>query len=293
MESLKLGLVGVGLMNGSLARDVKTLYKDVEVYGLSRKQSTLDRAKALGIIDHAAEMETLAEMDIVSVAIPVEATASLLPKILDHIGLDTLVFDMGSTKEAICTSVATHSKRNQFLACHPIAGTEFSGPDAAVLRLYEGKVNMLCEAEKTRPDLLSKAQQLFSDLGMVLRHIDPLEHDRHIAYVSHLSHITSFMLGKTVMEKEQNDQNIFDMAGSGFSSTVRLAKSSPEMWVPIFKQNKANVLETLEEYIANLNQFKDLIQNDAFEIITNQMKEINNIKHILKPDKPHIHNGKQ
>jgi prephenate dehydrogenase len=144
---------------------------------------------------------------------------------------------------------------------------------------------MLCEVEKTRPYLVSKAQQLFSDLGMVLRQMDPVDHDRHIAYVSHLSHISSFMLGKTVMEKEEDEQSIFDMAGSGFSSTVRLAKSSPEMWVPIFKQNKENVLETLEEYIMNLNHFRDLMQSDDYEAMTLQMKEINNIKHILKPDK--------
>jgi len=285
MESLKLGLVGVGLMNGSLALDVKNLYNDVEVYGMSRRQTTLDKALELGLIDYRADMHMLADMDVVAVAIPVEATAGLLPQILDHIGSDTLVFDMGSTKVAICEAVAQHPKRNQFLACHPIAGTEFSGPEAALPRLYEGKVNMLCEVEKTRPDLVSKAQQLFSDLGMVLRQIDPVDHDRHIAYVSHLSHITSFMLGKTVMEKEADEQSIFDMAGSGFSSTVRLAKSSPEMWVPIFKQNKENVLETLEEYIMNLNHFRDLMQSDDYEAMTLQMKEINNIKHILKPDK--------
>jgi prephenate dehydrogenase len=285
MESLKLGLVGVGLMNGSLALDVKNLYNEVEVYGMSRKQTTLDKALELGFIDYKADMQTLADMDVVAVAIPVEATAGLLPQILDHIGSDTLVFDMGSTKAAICDAVAQHPKRNQFLACHPIAGTEFSGPEAALPRLYEGKVNMLCEVEKTRPDLVSKARQLFSDLGMVLRQMDPVDHDRHIAYVSHLSHITSFMLGKTVMEKEEDEQSIFDMAGSGFSSTVRLAKSSPEMWVPIFKQNKENVLETLEEYIMNLNHFRDLMQSDDYEAMTLQMKEINNIKHILKPDK--------
>ena len=285
MESLKLGLVGVGLMNGSLALDVKKLYNDVEVYGMSRRQTTLDKALELGLIDYRADMHMLADMDVVAVAIPVEATAGLLPQILDHIGSDTLVFDMGSTKAAICQAVAQHPKRNQFLACHPIAGTEFSGPDAALPRLYEGKVNMLCEVEKTRPDLVSKAQKLFSDLGMVLRQIDPVDHDRHIAYVSHLSHISSFMLGKTVMEKEEDEQSIFDMAGSGFSSTVRLAKSSPEMWVPIFKQNKENVLETLEEYIMNLNHFRDLMQSDDYEAMTLQMKEINNIKHILKPDK--------
>ena len=285
MESLKLGLVGVGLMNGSLALDVKNLYNDVEVYGMSRRQTTLDKALELGLIDYRADMHMLADMDVVAVAIPVEATAGLLPQILDHIGSDTLVFDMGSTKVAICEAVAQHPKRNQFLACHPIAGTEFSGPEAALPRLYEGKVNMLCEVEKTRPDLVSKARQLFSDLGMVLRQMNPVDHDRHIAYVSHLSHITSFMLGKTVMEKEADEQSIFDMAGSGFSSTVRLAKSSPEMWVPIFKQNKENVLETLEEYIMNLNHFRDLMQSDDYEAMTLQMKEINNIKHILKPDK--------
>jgi prephenate dehydrogenase len=285
MESLKLGLVGVGLMNGSLALDVKNLYKEVEVYGMSRKQTTLDKAQKLGLIDYMTDMHTLSDMDVVSVAIPVEATASLLPQILDNIGANTLVFDMGSTKAAICKAVAKHPKRDQFLACHPIAGTEFSGPEAALPRLYEGKVNMLCEVEKTRPDLVSKAQQLFSDLGMILRQMDPVDHDRHIAYVSHLSHITSFMLGKTVMEKEADEQSIFDMAGSGFSSTVRLAKSSPEMWVPIFKQNKDNVLETLEEYIMNLNHFKALIQSDDYKAMTLQMKEINNIKHILKPDK--------
>lgn len=285
MESLKLGLVGVGLMNGSLALDVKNLYNDVEVYGISRRQTTLDKALELGIIDYRADMHMLSDMDVVAVAIPVEATAILLPEILNHIGSDTLVFDMGSTKVAICEAVSQHPKRNQFLACHPIAGTEFSGPEAALPRLYEGKVNMLCEVEKTRPDLVSKAQQLFSDLGMVLRQMDPVDHDRHIAYVSHLSHISSFMLGKTVMEKEEDEQSIFDMAGSGFSSTVRLAKSSPEMWVPIFKQNKENVLETLEEYIMNLNHFRDLMQSDDYEAMTLQMKEINNIKHILKPDK--------
>jgi prephenate dehydrogenase len=134
MESLKLGLVGVGLMNGSLALDVKNLYKEVEVYGMSRKQTTLDKAQKLGLIDYMTDMHTLSDMDVVSVAIPVEATASLLPQILDNIGANTLVFDMGSTKAAICKAVAKHPKRDQFLACHPIAGTEFSGPEAALPR---------------------------------------------------------------------------------------------------------------------------------------------------------------
>jgi prephenate dehydrogenase len=236
------------------------------------------------LIDHRATIEELKDMDLVSVAIPVEATAFLLPKILASVGPNTLVIDMGSTKTAICESVAQHPKREQFLACHPIAGTEFSGPQAATRNLYKDKVNMLCETYKTRPELLKRARSIFTNLGMQLREIEPIAHDRHIAYVSHLSHITSFMLGKTVMEKEEDEQNIFDMAGSGFSSTVRLAKSSPEMWMPIFKQNKQNVIETLDEYISNMEYFKSLLANDDYTTLVEEMKKINTITHILKPE---------
>jgi prephenate dehydrogenase len=143
---------------------------------------------------------------------------------------------------------------------------------------------MLCETHKTRPELLERARSIFTNLGMQLREIEPIAHDRHIAYVSHLSHITSFMLGKTVMEKEEDEQNIFDMAGSGFSSTVRLAKSSPEMWMPIFKQNKQNVIETLDEYISNMEYFKSLLANDDYITLLEEMKKINKITQILKPE---------
>lgn len=281
---MKVGLIGVGLMNGSLALDLKSAHPSVLVYGVSRTEATLSNAMELGLIDHRATIDELKDMDLVSVAIPVEATAFLLPKILDAVGPNTLVIDMGSTKTAICESVAQHPKREQFLACHPIAGTEFSGPQAAIRNMYKDKVNMLCETHKTRPELLERARSIFTNLGMQLREIEPIAHDRHIAYVSHLSHITSFMLGKTVMEKEEDEQNIFDMAGSGFSSTVRLAKSSPEMWMPIFKQNKQNVLETLDEYISNMEYFKSLLANDDYTTLVEEMKKINTITHILKPE---------
>ena len=281
---MKVGLIGVGLMNGSLALDLKSAHPSVLVYGVSRTEATLSNAMELGLIDHRATIEELKDMDLVSVAIPVEATAFLLPKILDSVGPNTLVIDMGSTKTAICESVAQHPKREQFLACHPIAGTEFSGPQAAIRNLYKDKVNMLCETYKTRPELLKRARSIFTNLGMQLREIEPIAHDRHIAYVSHLSHITSFMLGKTVMEKEEDEQNIFDMAGSGFSSTVRLAKSSPEMWMPIFKQNKQNVIETLDEYISNMEYFKSLLANDDYTTLVEEIKKINTITHILKPE---------
>ena len=281
---MKVGLIGVGLMNGSLALDLKSAHPSVLVYGVSRTEATLSNAMELGLIDHRATIDELKDMDLVSVAIPVEATAFLLPKVLDAVGPNTLVIDMGSTKTAICESVAQHPKREQFLACHPIAGTEFSGPQAATRNLYKDKVNMLCETYKTRPELLKRARSIFTNLGMQLREIEPIAHDRHIAYVSHLSHITSFMLGKTVMEKEEDEQNIFDMAGSGFSSTVRLAKSSPEMWMPIFKQNKQNVIETLDEYISNLEYFKSLLANDDYTTLVEEIKKINTITHILKPE---------
>ena len=165
---------------------------------------------------------------------------------------------------------------------HPIAGTEFSGPSAAIHNLYQGKTNIICEVEDTAFKLQEKALKLFLDIGMRIRYMKPKAHDKHIAYMSHLSHISSFMLGKTVIEKEKNERDIFDMAGSGFESTVRLAKSSPEMWTPIFEQNKTNVIETLEEYIQNLEQFKELMKNDDFEAIFNEMKNTNHIKEILK-----------
>jgi prephenate dehydrogenase len=181
----------------------------------------------------------------------------------------------------ICSALEQHPKRNQFLATHPIAGTEFSGPSAAFATLYKGKAQILCEAHKTRPDLLEWAVQWFKNMEMEIKEMDPKEHDQHIAYVSHLSHISSFMLGKTVMEKEKDEQAIFDMAGSGFASTVRLAKSSPAMWTPIFKQNQENILEVLGEYIANLEEFKSLMEQQNFEAISQKMQQTNAIKTIL------------
>jgi prephenate dehydrogenase len=279
---MNIGFVGIGLMNGSLSLDLQRLYPNVVLQGISRKDATLNRALELGLIHKKGTLDTLSNADMVFVSVPVEAIAKLLPQILDKIGDNTLVMDFGSTKAAICEAVATHPKRNQFLAAHPIAGTEFSGPDAAISNLYNAKTMMLCEAQQTRPDLLSHAENLLKKLNMDVRHMDPVAHDRHIAYVSHLSHITSFMLGKTVLEKEPDEQNIFDMAGSGFASTVRLAKSSPEMWMPIFIQNKHNVLETLNEYISNLNAFKEKLEAEAVEELLAEMKYINKIGTILE-----------
>ena len=275
-------IIGVGLIGGSLAIDIKKNHPEVVIHGISRKEATLDEALALKLIDKKATLDDIDKADLVIVCIPVDSTVKLLPTILDKIPDTGLVVDAGSTKEAICQSVENHPKRRNFLAMHPIAGTEHSGPSAAISGLFVGKTNIVCEVEKTTFKLQEKALELFTGIGMRIRYMNPVAHDKHIAYVSHLSHISSFMLGKTVIEKEKNERDIFDMAGSGFASTVRLAKSSPEMWTPIFKQNKENVIETLEEYISNLTHFKDLMKDDDFDAIFDEMKSTNYIKDILK-----------
>ena len=207
--------------------------------------------------------------------------STVLKEALDNAGDHTLVIDAGSTKFKLCEAVKDHPKRRNYLSSHPIAGTEFSGPSAAIKDLYKEKTNIVCEVEKTAFKLQERGMEIFRKIGMRIRYMDPESHDRHIAYVSHLSHISSFMLGKTVLEKEKNERDIFDLAGSGFASTVRLAKSSPAMWSPIFQQNKENVLETLNEYIHNLTAFRDLIANDEFGEVYNEMERTNHIKSIL------------
>ncbi|MEF3079919.1 prephenate dehydrogenase [Winogradskyella poriferorum] len=274
-------IIGVGLIGGSFALDIKKRNPECVVYGIDKSEAHLDKAKTLGIIDKKATYEDLSTADVVIVAIPVDATLEVLSKVLDLVSDETVVFDAGSTKEDICLKVKNHPKRRNFLAAHPIAGTEFSGPDAAIHNLYNNKTNIICEVEETAFKLQEKALKLFADLGMRIRYMNPKAHDKHIAYVSHLSHISSFMLGKTVIEKEKNERDIFDMAGSGFASTVRLAKSSPAMWTPIFKQNKTNVIETLDEYIDNLKHFKKLMLEDNFEAVFKEMETTNHIKDIL------------
>lgn len=275
-------VIGVGLIGGSLALDIKKARPEVNIYGIDKNEDHLDQALKLKVIDEKAVLGDLGIADLVIVAIPVNATVEILPNILKAVSDDALVIDVGSTKEDICKAVENHPKRRNFLAAHPIAGTEFSGPSSAIHNLYKDKTNIICEVEETAFKLQEQALKLFTDIGMRIRYMKPKSHDKHIAYVSHLSHISSFMLGKTVIEKEKNERDIFDMAGSGFESTVRLAKSSPEMWTPILEQNKTNVIETLKEYINNLEQFKQLMENEDFEAVYNEMRKTNHIKQILK-----------
>ncbi|MDG1714526.1 prephenate dehydrogenase [Lacinutrix sp.] len=274
-------IIGVGLIGGSLALDIKKKRPEATIYGIDNNAQHLSEALELQVIDAEATLEDLDKADLIVLSIPVDAAVALLPKVLDKVSDFGLVVDVGSTKLDICKVVEHHPKRRNFLAMHPIAGTEFSGPKAAILDLFQHKTNIVCEVEKTAFKLQEKALNLFTEIGMRMRYMNPESHDKHIAYVSHLSHISAFMLGKTVIEKEKNERDIFDMAGSGFESTVRLAKSSPAMWTPIFKQNKDNVVETLEDYITNLTKFKNMMQNDDFEGVFNEMKDTNYIKQIL------------
>ena len=275
-------VIGVGLIGGSLCLDIKKIYPKVKIYGIDSSVDNLDLAVELNLIDFKTSLDNLNKADLVLISTPVDVANKIIIDVLNNINSKSLVIDFGSTKTNICSKVNNHKKRKNYLASHPIAGTEFSGPKAAFLGLFSNETIILCDSEKTDTNLLSTAENIFRSMQMNIRYMDSFSHDKHIAYVSHLSHISSFMLGKTVMDKEKNENNIFDMAGSGFESTVRLAKSSPEMWAPIFELNKENIVESLEEYIVNLNSFKNLLQNDKFGELKNQMIQTNYIKNILK-----------
>ena len=279
---MKVGIIGLGLIGSSLALKIGEAYNDITIYGEDISESNLKYTIENKIIGNKLEEKDYSKLDILFVAIPVDQVLKVLSPILDKVGENTLVVDLGSTKKPICDLVNSNQNRRKFLAAHPIAGTEFSGPMSADSSLFDNKTIILCETEKTENRLLNIAKDLFLSIGMSIKEMTADEHDKHIAYVSHLSHITSFMLGKTVMDKEKDEGTIYDMAGSGFESTVRLGKSSPSMWAPIFYQNKTNIIDALDEYLKNIKNFKYLIETDNLSEMSKEMKEINGIKNILK-----------
>ena len=277
----KIAVIGLGLIGGSLALELKKVTW-ATIYGIDKNPDHLEKALELGIIYKKATIDIVKEVDIVIIAVPVNIIPHITLQVLDLIDDNTLVFDVGSTKAIVCEAVKKHPKRENFVAIHPIAGTEFSGPEAAIYDLFTGKVNIICEQNLSKKEMIEKAVSLFEKLKMRNVFMESAkQHDKHIAYVSHLSHISSFMLGKTVLEIEKDEKSIFDMAGSGFASTVRLAKSNPETWTPIFLQNKESILESLNAYIKNLNQFKEIITNESAEEVFEMMQNTNQIKSIL------------
>ena len=253
-----------------------------KVIGVDNNSRNLTKALELGFIDEASTLEeSLQLVDLVIVAIPVDASLQLINTILDNTSPDAIIMDVGSTKGAICQKVETHPERKKFVATHPIAGTENYGPEAAFSGLYKGKVALICDPDKSAFSAVRKVVEIYKALGSEVIEMSSSDHDRHVAYVSHLSHISSFTLGLTVLDIEKSERNIHLLAGSGFDSTVRLAKSSPEMWEPIFLQNAKDVTAALDEYMNHLKNFRDLIASGNKEELLNQMRLANDIRRIL------------
>lgn len=280
---MKATVVGLGLIGGSIALDLRKAGMVSEFAGVDVSEAHGKDALSLGLVDKVtSEDKALAGADLVILAIPVNALGALLPSILDSVKETAVVIDTGSTKSQICRAVANHPRREQFVAAHPLAGTENSGPRAAFQGLFVGKTNIICEKEKSSEKALALAQKVFDTLGMRTIFMEPDEHDKHVAYVSHLSHVSAFLLGHTVLDIEKDEKNIFNLAGSGFASTVRLAKSSPDMWTPIFEQNSEYLSQALMEYIMHLQRFHyHLMKRDTKEI-HKIMGRANEIRRVLE-----------
>jgi prephenate dehydrogenase len=274
-------IIGLGLIGGSLALDLKKRRFATKVIGVDNNISHAHDAKKLGLVDEINDLSSaVKKSQLVVLAIPVDACIALLPKLLNLV-TNQIVTDMGSTKEALVNAVSNHPNRKQFVPAHPMAGTEFSGPKAAHLNLFDGKCAIICNPEESHNKAVKCISDLFHCLNMKCVYMNAEVHDRQTAYVSHLSHISAFALSQTVLQKEKKDKHIFELASGGFDSTVRLAKSSSEMWTPIFQQNKKNVVKVLQNYINHLQEFKGLIEKDDWESIRTSIDNANNIKRIL------------
>jgi prephenate dehydrogenase len=278
-----VAIVGVGLIGGSFSLALKDHELVKKVVGVSRSGTTARKALDLGIVDEVLSLEeAVKKSDLIYVAIPVDVTLPVMKSILDLISPNQMVADAGSTKYALCKFLSDHPSRNRFVATHPMWGTEYSGPEAAVHDAFRGRSCVICEREKSDQDVLKVFEDIYLGLGMSLVNMDAESHDVHAAYVSHISHITSFALANTVLEKEREEDAIFELAGGGFESTVRLAKSSPSMWAPIFMQNRENVLDVLNEHITQLRKFKSCLEKENYDYLRELMENANRISRILK-----------
>lgn len=276
-------IVGVGLISGSFALILKDKGLVKRVIGVSRTETSIQKALELGIIDEGLPLEeAVKKSDLIYVAIPVDATIPMMQRVMDLMTDKQIVVDAGSTKDALCQALANHPMRSRFVATHPMWGTEYSGPEAAVREAFAGRTCVICEKEKSDPDAVATVEKVYRDLGMRVTYMDAHSHDMHAAYISHISHITSFALANTVLEKEKEDNAIFELAGGGFESTVRLAKSSPAMWLPIFKQNRDHVLDVLNEHITQLRKFKSCIEKENYDYLRELMESANKINRIIK-----------
>ncbi|OWR14306.1 prephenate dehydrogenase [Chryseobacterium sp. VAUSW3] len=279
---MKISIIGVGLIGGSMALKLKAKGFASHIYGVDQNKNHLHAAKKLGMIDEIASLEkAVKNSDLVIIAIPVDAAKKLLPKVLNLVTQQQTVMDAGSTKAGIVNSVTNHVNRNRFVAFHPMWGTENSGPQNALSESFSGRAAVICDREHSAEDALKTVENTAKNLDMHLIYMSAEDHDIHTAYISHISHITSYALANTVLEKEREEDTIFQLASTGFSSTVRLAKSHPEMWVPIFKQNKENVLDVLNEHISQLRKFKSALEKENYDLLEDLIRNANKIRGIL------------
>lgn len=275
-------IIGTGLIGCSMAYRLRETGFAQNIIGVDNNPQHIQTALELGWIDEGMPLdEALDQSQLIIIAIPVDATLDLLPGLMDKIK-GQVVMDVGSTKKVICRSVTNNKKRKRFVATHPMWGTEKDGPAAVVKDAFKNRVAVICEKEQTDADALEMVERLYATIGMQLVYMDADVHDVHAAYVSHISHVASYALSLTVLEKEKEEDAIFELASGGFESTVRLAKSNPAMWVPIFMQNKENVLDVLNEHITQLRKFKSCLEKDNYEYLTELIENANKIKRILK-----------
>lgn len=278
-----VAIIGIGLIGGSLGITLQENGFADRVIGVDTSKKNLDKAVRRRLIGEDMPLpDALQVADILILATPVDAMRTLLPKLLDGVGDKQTIIDVGSTKEQLLEEVAGHPNRARYVACHPMAGTEFSGPEAAVANLFDRKACVVVDREDSAADALELTHRLFRSAGMNMINLDRKAHDLHCAYVSHISHIASFALALTVLEKEKDEQRIFELASSGFGSTVRLAKSSADMWIPIFRQNRDNVLDVLDEHIEQLSRFRTQLIKRDFEGFHERIERANEITKILQ-----------
>ncbi len=279
---MKTAIIGTGLLGASFALGLKNYGGSHYIIGVDTNSAHAEKALELGIVDELMSFGQAVETaDLIVLATPVNVIVDQLNPALDKMKAEAILIDFGSTKELFCEKVSAHPKRPRYVSCHPIAGTENSGPEEAFPSLLKHKQMIICDKEKSDPEALRQVLQIFALFRCSISYMNPVEHDRHIAWVSHLSHISSFALGLTVLNKERDEKKIFAMAGSGFSSTVRLAKSNPDMWAPIFAQNRKNISESLEAYIQELEKFKKVIDSGDESESRDLMKKANEIRRVL------------
>ncbi|MEP7163784.1 MAG: prephenate dehydrogenase [Ferruginibacter sp.] len=279
---MNISIIGLGLIGGSISLAVRNKTHVNKIIGVDNNPGHCSKALELGLADEIMELEAaIKQSDLVIISIPVDATEKILPAVLDLVDKQ-VVMDVGSAKAVICDAVKDHPNRNRFVASHPMWGTEYSGPSAAVKTAFVNKAAVICNKEASDEDAVSLVEYIYKLLGMHIVYMKAAAHDLHTAYISHVSHITSFALANTVLEKEKEDDKIFELASGGFESTVRLAKSSREMWVPIFKQNKDNVLDVLNEHITQLKKFKSCLEKENYDYLAELIEHANTIKRILK-----------